>query len=73
MPIDHAKLGNVSARLMETLDQYGDDANISHVIVIAAIDTPGEDTVHFAVSEGMAQYVAMGLLKKTLNVVESGG
>jgi hypothetical protein len=72
MTIEPAKIGTVAAGLMDQLEQYGDDATIDHVMVIAAVDYPGGDTVHYAVSEPMSNYVGIGLLRTILVRLEGG-
>jgi hypothetical protein len=73
MPLDETKIGIVAANLMEQLDSTygdGDDATIEHVMIIAAVDRPGADTVHFAASEGVANYEGIGLLRTVLLKLE---
>ena len=72
MPLDERKIGLVAANLMEQLGAtYGDGATIEHVMIIAAVDRPGADTVHFAASDGVAHYEGIGLLRTVLLRLES--
>jgi hypothetical protein len=71
--IEEAKVGNVAIGLMEQRGDYGDDATIDHVMVIAAVHHPGGDIVHFAVSEAMPNYVGIGLLRKVQTHLEAAG
>jgi hypothetical protein len=64
MAIDQAKIGTVAARLMEELERaYGEDATIDHVMLLVAVDQPGQDTIHFNVSEGIGTYEGLGMLE----------
>ena len=66
MAIDQARVGEVAAQMMDTLEQqYGEDAEITDVMLIAAVDyddNGATTTVHYSSSPGMPTHVALGLL-----------
>ena len=65
MAIEQARVGEVAAQMMDTLEQqYGEDAEITDVMVIAAVeyDNGAASKVHSSSSPGMPTHVALGLL-----------
>ena len=66
MAIEQARVGEVAAQMMDTLErqQYGEDAEITDVMLIAAVDydNGATSTVHYSSSPGMPTHVALGLL-----------
>ena len=66
MAIEQARVGEVAAQMMDTLEQqqYGEDAEITDVMLIAAVDydNGATTTVHYSSSSGMPTHVALGLL-----------
>ncbi len=66
MAIEQARVGEVAAQMMDTLEQqqYGEDAEITDVMVIAAVeyDNGAKSKVHSSSSPGMPTHVALGLL-----------
>ncbi len=66
MAIEQARVGEVAAQMMDTLEQqqYGEDAEITDVMVIAAVeyDNGASSKVHSSSSPGMPTHVALGLL-----------
>lgn len=70
MAIDPQRIGIMAAEFMETLEtQFGEDATISTVAFIAAIDhgpAQGMTTIHYSAREGdggaAPQHVVRGLL-----------
>ena len=66
MAIDQARVGEVAAQMMDTLEQqqYGEDAEITDVMVITAVkyDNGASSKVHSSSSAGMPTHVALGLL-----------
>ncbi len=65
MAIDQARVGEVAAQMMDTLEQqYGEDAEITDVMVITAVkyDNGASSKVHSSSSPGMPTHVALGLL-----------
>ena len=67
MAIEQARVGEVAAQMMDTLEQqqYGEDAEITDVMVIAAVeydDNGAKSRVHSSSSPGMPTHVALGLL-----------
>lgn len=69
MPIDQSKIGVVAAELMDQLEAYGPEAEIDHVMVIVTVDHGTQDTVHYAVSEGIAVYQGVGLMEYVKHVL----
>lgn len=66
MAIDQTRLGAVAAELMDDLaGNYGDDAELKHVVIIATVDHGGGtlDTTHWKITPGMPNYVGIGLLE----------
>ena len=68
MAIDQARVGEVAAQMMDTLEQqqYGEDAEITAVMLIAAVEydngASSKSKVHTSSSPGMPTHVALGLL-----------
>jgi pyruvate kinase len=66
MAIEQARVGEVAAQMMDALEQqqYGEDAEITDVMLIAAVDydNGATTTVHYSSSAGMPTHVALGLL-----------
>ncbi len=67
MAIEQARVGEVAAQMMDTLEQqqYGEDAEITDVMLIAAVDyddNGATSRVHYSSSPGMPTHVALGLL-----------
>ncbi len=66
MAIEQARVGEVAAQMMDTLEQqqYGEDAEITDVMLIVAVDydNGATTTVHSTASPGMPTHVALGLL-----------
>lgn len=72
MAIDQSKVGIVAAGLMEILESaYGDDAGITSVFLIAAVDHDdgSKTTVHYNVSPGMPVHEGLGLLQYIQNAL----
>ena len=69
MAIEQARVGEVAAQMMDTLEQqqYGEDAEITDVMLIAAVDydNGATTTVHYSSSPGMPTHVALGLLTQS--------
>ena len=67
MAIDRAKVETVAATLLDSLEEtYGEDAEITDVMLIAAVDYDGGEgtSLHFEVNPGMAKHVGIGLLNQ---------
>ena len=67
MAIDRAKVETVAATLLDSLEEtYGEDAEITDVMLIAAVDHDGGEgtSLHFEVNPGMAKHVGIGLLNQ---------
>ena len=66
MAIEQARVGEVAAQMMDALEQqqYGEDAEITAVMLIAAVeyDNGAKSKVHTSSSPGMPTHVALGLL-----------
>lgn len=72
MAIDPSKLGNVAAKLMETLEaNYGEDAELGAILLIAAVDHENgtQTTVHYSVSDGLPVHEGLGLLQHVQNSI----
>jgi hypothetical protein len=68
MPIEHAKVGQVAARLMERLEhdyETDESAEVSSVILISAVRHEAGEllTVHYDTSSGAALHEGMVLLQ----------
>lgn len=73
MALDQARVGEVAARLMESLDEqeFGEDAEITDVVLIVAVDHEGgaATSIHSASSPGMPTHAKLGLLTYTQAVL----
>ena len=64
MAIEQARVGEVAARMLDILDEYGygEDAEITDVLLITAVnDGDGATNTHYSVSPGMPAHVGVGL------------
>ncbi len=73
MEIEQERVGEVAARMMGTLEShgYGEQAQITDVMLIVAVDFGDGDTVHMEVSPVMARHVALGLVTHVQNQITS--
>jgi hypothetical protein len=73
--LDQGRVGEVAARLMDSLDQqgFGEDAEITDVILIVAVDHGGgaATSIHSSSSPGMPTHAKLGLLMYTQSVLMS--
>ncbi len=73
MALDQARVGEVTVRLMESLDEqgFGEDAEITDVVLIVAVDHEGgaATSIHFSSSPGMLTHAKLGLLAYTQSVL----
>jgi hypothetical protein len=73
MALDQARVGEVAARLMDSLDQqgFGEDAEITDVMLIVAVDHGGgaATSIHSSSSVGMPTHAKLGLLTYTQSVL----
>jgi hypothetical protein len=71
--LDQARVGEVTVRLMESLDEqgFGEDAEITDVVLTVAVDHEGgaKTSVHFSSSPGMPTHAKMGLLTYAQSVL----
>jgi pyruvate kinase len=69
--IEQARVGEVAAQMMDTLErqQYGEDAKITDVMLIVAVDYDNSTMtrVHYSASPNMPTHVALGLLTHIQN------
>jgi hypothetical protein len=76
MAIDPSKLREVAAKLVEELEKnYGEDAELDEVMIIAAVTHDGEEssarrsTVHVHMSSDPLSYKGLGLLQHAQQLV----
>lgn len=72
MAIDQSKLGNITARLMETLEaEYGEDAELGAIMLIVAVGHQDgtKTSVHYDVSDGLPEHEGIGLLEYVQNAI----
>ena len=73
MALDQARVGEVTAQLMDILEQrdYGEDAKITDVMVIVAVehDSGQQAAVNYNASPGMPKHVGIGLLSVVQNAL----
>lgn len=63
MAIDQTQIGLVAANLMDRLEKdYGDKAELQHVMILAAVDIGDGALVRWSANEKMPGYVARGML-----------
>jgi len=71
--LEQARVGEVAARLMDSLDHqgFGEDAEITDVMLIVAVDHGGgaATSIHSSSSPGMPTHAKMGLLMYTQSVL----
>ena len=74
MPIDQSKVGEVAAELMDILTTYGEDAEITAVMLITAVthDNGTKTTVHHNASPGMPVHEGLGLLMFVQSLIARG-
>jgi len=73
--IEPSEVGNVAARLMDTLeDKYGDDAEIKAVLLLVDVSHSDgtRDTIEYAPSEGLALHEGVGMLEVVKHHLLSG-
>ncbi len=64
MAIDQAQVGRLAAQLMQELeDQYGEEATLERVALIAAVDHGDQLTVHTRVTPECPPWTQRGLLE----------